>query len=57
MYRNLEEERKNKMVAADEGTEETCNCPCIKGAEKSQAEAPKGTQATDKLAVHYQING
>ena len=57
MYRNLEEDRKNKIEASGKGTEETCVCPCTKSVEKGQAETPGGTQATDQLKTHWDRNG
>lgn len=56
MYRNLEEDRKTDMAAADTKAGD-CVCPCVKGVEKGQEKKPAGNQAAEQLAVHYDPDG
>lgn len=56
MYRNLEEDRKTRIEAADSAS---TNCECVCGETKNadEPETPAGNKTTTNLDVHYDING
>lgn len=57
MYRNLEEDRKNGIQAADASAKVDCTCVCKVPTEEAKAAEPAGDQSVTDLQVHWKRNG
>lgn len=57
MYRNLEEDRKTGLVAADKSEGGSCPCQCKASADQSQEKAPAKDQTTTDLRLYWDYHG